>query len=174
MSQSKVVDETQKFLPVLRVTLGWMYFSAFLRRTVNVPAKLNPNSSAYVGGKLITFLPHAWAPVKGMLVYVLTNPALLYNFLLLFTVLEGIFGLFLMLGFFRLSGLVVAGLAWGIGAAGGWLGSTCLDEWQIAATEGAAAFMFLLTGSRWLSIDHYLYKRYPNGIKIGKYRIPLW
>lgn len=175
MAQSKVVDNTQKFLPILRITLGWMYFSAFLRRTVNVPTKLDPNSPAYVGGKLITFLPHAWPPVKGVLIYSLMHPAILYDFLILFTSLEAIFGLFLMLGLLtRLSGLVIAGLAWGIGAAGGWLGSTCVDEWQIAATEGAAAFMFVFTGSRWLSIDQYLYKKYPDGIKIWKYKIPLW
>lgn len=169
------IDTTQKYLPILRITLGWMYLSAFIRRTINVPAKLNPHSSAYVGGKLITFLPHAWSPIKGVLVMTLQNPALLYNFLILFTMLEGLFGLFLILGFLtRISGLVIAGLAWGIGAAAGWLGSTCVDEWQIAAVEGAAAFMFIFTGSRWLSIDQILAKKYPDGLKIGKIKIPLW
>ncbi|ARM75323.1 TQO small subunit DoxD [Acidianus manzaensis] len=168
------IDETQKFLPIIRVTLGWMFFSAFLRRTVNVPAKLNPSSSAYVGGKLITFLPHAWSPVKGVLVTVLENPSLLYDFLIVFTALEAIFGLFMILGFLtRLSGLVLAGLAWGIGAGGGWLGTTCVDEWQIAAVEGAAAFMFIFTGSKWLSIDQLIFKN-SKGIKIWKYYIPLW
>jgi len=174
MAQVKV-DTTQKYLPILRLTLGWMYLSAAIRRTINVPAKLNPNSSAYVGGKLITFIPHAWAPIKGMLIMVLDNPGLLYIFLIMFTALEGIFGLLLMLGgFTRLSGFVIAILAWGIGAAGGWLGSTCVDEWQIAVTEGAAAFMFMFTGSRWLSIDQFLASKYPDGVKIGKIRIPLW
>ncbi|BFH74643.1 thiosulfate:quinone oxidoreductase large subunit [Sulfurisphaera javensis] len=139
-----------------------------------MPAKLNPHSSAYVGGKLITFLPHAWGPVKGVLISVLQNPSMLYDFLVTFTALEAIFGLFMMLGFLtRLSGLVLTGLAWGIGAAGGWLGSTCVDEWQIAAVEGAAAFMFLFTGSRYLSIDQFLAKKW-KGIKIGKWYIPLW
>ena len=53
-------------------------------------------------------------------------------------------------------------LAWGIGAAAGWLGSTCVDEWQIAAVEGAAAFMFMFTGSRWLSIDQLLSSKFPR------------
>ncbi|BDC18631.1 TQO small subunit DoxD [Acidianus sp. HS-5] len=169
------VETTQKYLPILRVTLGWMFFSAFVRRTINVPAKLNPSSSAYVGGKLITFLPHAWGPVKGVLISVLNNPPLLYDFLIIFTALEAIFGLFMMLGLLtRLSGLVLAGLAWGIGLGGGWLGTTCVDEWQIAAVEGAGAFMFIFTGSRWLSADQLLYKKYSKGIKIWKYYIPLW
>jgi len=152
-----------------------MFFSAFVRRTINVPAKLNPSSSAYVGGKLITFLPHAWGPIKPMLLSVLQNAGELYAFIIImFTALEAIFGLFMMLGLFtRLSGLVLAGLAWGIGLAAGWLGSTCVDEWQIAATEGAAAFMFVFTGSRWLSLDYFLAKKW-KGIKIGKYYIPLW
>jgi len=168
------VEETQKFLPILRVTLGWMFFSAFVRRAINVPAKLNPSSSAYVGGKLITFLPHAWGPIKPMLLSVLQNSGELYAFIIMFTALEAIFGLFMMLGFLtRLSGLVLAGLAWGIGLAAGWLGSTCVDEWQIAAMEGAAGFMFVFTGSRWLSIDYFLAKKW-KGIKIGKYYIPLW
>lgn len=173
MAQS-TVEQTQRFLPIIRVTLGWMFFSAFIRRAINVPAKLNPNSSAYVGGKLITFLPHAWGPIKGILESVLMNPSMLYNFIIMFTALEAIFGLFMLIGFLtRLSGLVLAGLAWGIGAAAGWLGSTCVDEWQIAAMEGAAAFMFIFTGSRWLSIDQFLAQKF-KGIKIGKYYIPLW
>ena len=138
MAQNVTVEETQKFLPIVRMTLGWMFLSAFVRRVINVPAKLDPHSSAYVGGKLITFIPHAWDPIKPFLVSVLQNPGLLYDFIVLFTILEGVFGLFMMLGFLtRLSGLVIAGLAWGIGLAAGWLGSTCVDEWQIAAMEGA-------------------------------------
>ncbi|QGA54047.1 TQO small subunit DoxD [Sulfolobus sp. E5-1-F] len=168
------VEQTQKFLPMLRITLGFMFFSAFIRRAINVPAKLDPNSSAYVGGKLITFLPHAWSPIKGMLESILLNPSVLYDFIILFTALEAIFGLFMILGLLtRLSGLVLAGLAWGIGLAAGWLGSTCVDEWQIAAVEGAAAFMFVFTGSRWFSIDYLLAKK-SKGIRIGKYYIPLW
>ena len=162
MAQTEV-ESTQKYLPILRVTLGFMFFSAFVRRVINVPAKLNPNSSQYVGGKLITFIPHAWGPIKGILISTLQNPALLYDFIILFTALEAIFGLFLIVGFLtRLSGLVVALLAWGIGAAAGWLGSTCVDEWQIAAVEGAAAFMFMFTGSRWLSIDQLLSSKFPK------------
>jgi len=81
----------------------------------------------------------------------------------------------MILGLFtRLSGFVLAMFSWGMGLAAGWLGSTCVDEWQIASVEGAAALMFMLTGSRWLSIDQILYSKYPDGIKIGKIRIPLW
>lgn len=173
--QEVPIETTQKYLPILRITLGWMYFSAFLRRTVNVPAKLNPSSPAYVGGKLITFIPHAWQPIVGYLEWVVSHPSILFPFLLLFTAVEAVFGLFMMLGFMtRLSGLVIALLAWSIGAAGGWLGPTCVDEWQIAAVEGAAALMFMFTGSRWLSIDQYLSKKWPRGLRILNIYIPLW
>jgi len=173
--QEMVMEDVQKYLPVLRVTLGWMYFSAFLRRTVNVPDKLNPHSSAYVGGKLLTFIPHAWQPIVGQLEWFVSHPSILYPFLLLFTAVEAIFGLLMMLGFMtRLSGLVIAILAWSIGAAGGWLGPTCVDEWQIAVVEGAAGLMFMLTGSRWLSIDQYLARKWPRGLRILNLYIPLW
>lgn len=172
---SRSVETTQMYLPILRVTLGFMFFSAFVRRTINVPDKLNPHSSAYVGGKLITFLPHAWAPIRGTLEYVLLHPALLYEFLIFFTAMEALFGLLMMLGLFtRLSGLALALLSWGIGLGAGWLGPTCVDEWQIAVVEGAAAFMFIFTGSRWLSLDQLLSSRFPQGLKVGKMHIPLW
>ncbi len=168
------IDKTQVALPILRITLGWMFFSAFLRRVVNVPAKMNPASSAYVGGKLITFIPHAWL-ISGILEYTLEHPVLLYEFLVLWTALEAIFGLFMMLGFMsRLSGLALALLVWGIGLGAGWLGTTCLDEWQIAAVEGAAALMFMFTGSRWLSLDQLIARKYPKGLRIGRWHIPLW
>jgi thiosulfate dehydrogenase [quinone] large subunit len=168
------IDGTQMALPILRITLGWMFFSAFLRRVVNVPAKMNPSSSAYVGGKLITFIPHAWL-ISGVLEYTLEHPALLYEFLVAWTALEAIFGLFMMLGFMsRLSGLALALLVWGIGLGAGWIGTTCLDEWQIAAVEGAAALMFMFTGSRWLSLDQLIAKKYPQGLRIGRWHIRLW
>ncbi|BFH74642.1 hypothetical protein SJAV_25860 [Sulfurisphaera javensis] len=34
------VEETQKFLPILRITLGWMFFSAFVRRTIKCASKI--------------------------------------------------------------------------------------------------------------------------------------
>jgi len=60
---------------------------------------------------------------------------------------------------------VLALLSWGIGLAVGWLGPTCVDEWQIAAILGAVALMFMFTRSKWLSLDYYMNKKY-KGIKI--------
>jgi thiosulfate dehydrogenase [quinone] large subunit len=78
------------------------------------------------------------------------------------------FGLFMMLGFLARSfGLILAGLSWGIGFGGGWLGSTCVDKWQIASVEGAATFMFVFTDGRWLSIDQLLYKNIIKELKSG-------
>ncbi|MGC9145459.1 MAG: TQO small subunit DoxD [Nitrososphaeria archaeon] len=172
--QSPNVDQAQMALPIMRITLGWLYFSAMLRRVWNVPAKMNPSSPLYVGGKLITFIPHSLF-IGGILQYTLLHPTLLFDFLVIWTILEGVFGLFMMLGFMsRLSGLVIALLAWGIGLGAGWIGTTCLDEWQIAAVEGAAALVFAFAGSRWLSIDQLLVKKYPNGLRIGRWDIPLW
>ncbi|MCQ4343264.1 MAG: TQO small subunit DoxD [Sulfolobaceae archaeon] len=43
---AQTVETTRRYLPIPGVTLGWMFFSAFVRRTISVPAKLNPHSSA--------------------------------------------------------------------------------------------------------------------------------
>ena len=57
----------------LRMTAGWMFFSAFLRRVILAPEKLDPTSIEYVGHKFNHFLPHA-VGIKPMLEWLLTNP----------------------------------------------------------------------------------------------------
>jgi len=44
MMQNHDVDQAQMALPIMRITLGWLYFSAMLRRVWNIPAKMNPSS----------------------------------------------------------------------------------------------------------------------------------
>jgi hypothetical protein len=41
-----------------------------------------------------------------------------------------------------------------------------VNEWQIAAVEGVAGLMFMLTGSRWLLIDQCLARKWPRGLRI--------
>lgn len=52
--------------------------------------------------------------------------------MVIFTIIEAIVGLFIMLGLMtRLMSVGVLALATGILLGSGWLGTTCLDEWQI-------------------------------------------
>ena len=67
--------------------------------------------------------------------------------MLSFTLVECLVGLFLLLGLFvRLMSLGVSCLALAILLGSGWLGSTCVDEWQIGLLGLAGGFTLMLTG----------------------------
>ena len=75
----------------------------------------------------------------------------------IFTLVEGIVGLLYMLGFFtRLMSIGVFSLAFGILLGSGWLGTTCLDEWQIGILGVSAGFTIFLSGGGKYSLDYLL------------------
>src|SRR5690625_2212369 len=77
-----------------------------------------------------------------------------------FTIIEAIVGLFIILGLFtRLASVGVFFLAMGILLGSGWIGTTCLDEWQIGVLGVASGFTLFLTGSGPYSLDNYLINR---------------
>ena len=145
----------------LRLVIGWTYFSAFWRRTV-LATKLDPDVSGYIGEKFNHFLPNALG-IKPIILYLVEQPNLLWMNMLVFTIIEGIVGLCIMLGLWtRLMSLAVIGLATGILLASGWIGTTCLDEWQIGILGVATGFVLFLTGSGRHSMDRFLIsKKYP-------------
>ncbi|GGF45617.1 quinol oxidase [Echinicola rosea] len=139
----------------LRLVVGWTYFSALYRRTI-LTDKLDPEISGYIGEKFNHFLPHALG-IKPIIQYLVENPDLLWWAMVIFTVVEGIVGLMIMLGAFtRVMSVGVFGLAMGILLGSGWIGTTCLDEWQIGVLGIATGFVLFLTGSGKYSVDHYL------------------
>ena len=141
----------------LRLVIGWTYFSAFWRRTVLVD-KLDPELTGYIGEKFNAFLPNALG-IKPIIQYLVENPDILWINMVIFTVIEGIVGLFIMFGLFtRIMSIGVFGLAMGILLGSGWIGTTCLDEWQIGILGIATGFVLFLTGSGKYSIDNYLIK----------------
>ena len=114
----------------LRLIVGWTYFSAFWRRLV-LENKLIPDATGYIGEKFNHFLPNSIG-IKPIIEYLVSTPDLLWWAMVIFTLVEGIVGLLYMLGFFtRLMSIGVFSLAFGILLGSGWLGTTCLDEWQI-------------------------------------------
>lgn len=142
----------------LRLVVGWTYFSAFWRR-VALADKLNPDAAGYIGQKFNHFLPNALG-IKPMIEYLVTHPDSLFIFMVVFTIIEGIVGLMLMLGFStRLMSLGTIGLAMGILLGSGWIGTTCLDEWQIGVLGIAAGFVLFFSGSGLYSIDGLFIKR---------------
>lgn len=146
------------FTLALRLVVGWTYFSAFWRR-VAIAYKLDPESAGYIGEKFNHFLPHALG-IKPLIEYLVSNPEALWWSMVAFTIIEGIVGLLLMFGLFtRAMSVAVFGLAMGILLGSGWIGTTCLDEWQIGVLGVAAGFTLFLTGSSTFSVDGELMKR---------------
>src|SRR5690554_4551976 len=143
------------FSLALRLVIGWTYFSAFWRRFF-LSNKLDPESAGYIGEKFNHFLPNAIG-IKPIIEFMLTNPDILWWGMFFFTIIEGVVGLFLMLGFLtRLMSIGVLSLAMGILLGSGWIGTTCLDEWQIGILGIAGGFTLFFSGSAQYSVDYWL------------------
>jgi len=154
----------------VRLVIGWTYFSAFWRRTA-LANKLDPEAAGYIGEKFNHFLPNALG-IKPIILYLVENPDILWINMVIFTIIEGIVGLFIMFGLFtRLMSIGVFGLAMGILLGSGWIGTTCLDEWQIGVLGIATGFVLFLTGSGKYSVDNYLMK---NNFSITKKKGFAW
>ena len=139
----------------LRLIVGWTYFSAFWRRLV-LENKLIPDATGYIGEKFNHFLPNSIG-IKPIIEYLVSTPDLLWWAMVIFTLVEGIVGLLYMLGFFtRLMSIGVFSLAFGILVGSGWLGTTCLDEWQIGILGVSAGFTIFLSGGGKYSLDYLL------------------
>lgn len=138
----------------LRLVIGWTYFSAFWRRLI-LENKLIPDEAGYIGEKFNHFLPNALG-IKPIIERLVTHPEELHLAMVVFTIIEAVVGLFIILGLFtRAMSLGVFGLALGILLGSGWLGTTCLDEWQIGVLGIAGGFTLFLTGSDAYSMDKY-------------------
>ena len=138
----------------LRLVVGWTYFSAFWRRLI-LENKLDPDTAGYIGQKFNHFLPNALG-IKPIIEHLVLNPDELWLTMVVFTIIEAIVGLFIMLGLFtRLMSIGVIALAMGILLGSGWIGTTCLDEWQIGVLGVAGGFILFLSGSGYFSIDNY-------------------
>lgn len=164
----------------LRLVLGWMFFSAAWRRVVLAGGKLNPGSPLWVGHKFNTFLPHAsnFLGVGSLIRFLILRPHLLAVFLNVFTVIEFLVGLSLIFGLFsRLGGFGVVALAFGILFGSGWLGATCLDEWQVGSVEMTVGLLIIFAGSSW-SLDDIVRSIWPSVGNSFLYRLvgngPLW
>lgn len=138
----------------IRLVIGWTYFSAFWRRLI-LENKLIPDEAGYIGEKFNHFLPNALG-IKPIIEYLVTHPDALQTSMVSFTIIEAIVGLFIIWGLFtRLMAAGVFALAMGILLGSGWIGTTCLDEWQIGVLGIACGFTLFLTGSGTYSLDQY-------------------
>ncbi|WP_026976968.1 TQO small subunit DoxD [Flavobacterium tegetincola] len=153
----------------IRFVIGWTYFSAFWRRLV-LENKLDPEQVGYIGEKFNHFIPNALG-IKPMIEFLVTNPDHLWYSMVAFTIIEGIVGLFLILGFFtRLMSIGVFMLAMGILLGSGWIGTTCLDEWQIGVLGIASGFTLFFSGSSYYSLDYYFMQKKFNFTKTNWFK----
>ena len=142
----------------LRLVVGWTYFSAFWRILI-LENKLIETEAGYIGVKFNHFLPNALG-IKPVIEYLVTHPEALWWAMVVFTLVEAVVGLFIMLGLFtRLMAVGVFSLAMGILLGSGWIGTTCLDEWQIGVLGVSTGFMLFLTGGGIGSLDYYFSKK---------------
>lgn len=162
----------------IRLVIGWTYFSAFWRRLI-LDNKLIPEEAGYIGEKFNHFLPNALG-IKPLIEYLVTHPDALHTAMIAFTIIEAIVGLLIILGLFtRLMSVGVFGLAMGILLGSGWLGTTCLDEWQIGILGISGGFTLFLTGSGSYSLDNCLLRKH-SGLRdqkwftwLGSGRLPI-
>jgi uncharacterized membrane protein YphA (DoxX/SURF4 family) len=151
---NQTYSQAGMFATALRWVTGWTYFSAFWRRLI-LENKLNPDEAGYIGEKFNHFLPNALG-IKPLIEYLVSHPDNLWWAMASFTIIEGIVGLLFILGLFtRLMSIGVFALASGILLGSGWLGTTCLDEWQIGVLGVAAGFTIFLSGGGRYSLDEY-------------------
>ena len=158
MENINIKNDTGLLALAVRLVIGWTYFSAFFRRII-LTNKLDPDRAGYIGEKFNHFLPNAIG-IKPIIQYLVENPDVLWLNMVIFTIIEGIVGLFIMFGLFtRIMSIGIFGLAMGILLGSGWIGTTCLDEWQIGVLGIATGFVLFFTGSGKYSIDKYLMKK---------------
>ncbi|WP_028892683.1 TQO small subunit DoxD [Tenacibaculum sp. 47A_GOM-205m] len=157
MISNNIKNDSGLLALAIRLVIGWTYFSAFWRRTI-LANKLDPEVAGYIGEKFNHFLPNALG-IKPLIQYLVENPDILWLNMVIFTIIEGIVGLFIIFGLFtRIISIGVFGLAMGILLGSGWIGTTCLDEWQIGVLGIATGYVLFLTGSGKYSLDNYFIK----------------
>lgn len=166
----QIKNEAGLVTTAIRLVVGWTYFSAFWRRTL-LANKLDPDTAGYIGQKFNHFLPNALG-IKPLIQYLVENPDVLWLNMVIFTVIEGVVGLFIIMGLFtRLMSIGVFLLAGGILLGSGWIGTTCLDEWQIGVLGIATGFVLFLSGGGKYTVDHYLIA---NRFKLTKHEWFPW
>jgi uncharacterized membrane protein YphA (DoxX/SURF4 family) len=170
MINNNIKNDSGLLALAIRFVIGWTYFSAFWRRTI-LANKLDPEVAGYIGEKFNHFLPNALG-IKPLIQYLVENPDILWLNMVIFTIIEGIVGLFIIFGLFtRIMSIGVFGLAMGILLGSGWIGTTCLDEWQIGVLGIATGYVLFLTGSGKYSLDNYFIK---NNLSFTKKKWFAW
>lgn len=145
------------FVLPIRFVLGWIFWGGGSRRFIYAPSKLDPHSSTWLANKLQSAMPGALLGTNHIISLLLQHFWLLYFFLIVFSLLELLSGLGLILGCFtRLCASVTFLLSITLMLSFGWEGGSCMDEWTMAVSAIAMSAVLILSGSPAFSIDELL------------------
>jgi uncharacterized membrane protein YphA (DoxX/SURF4 family) len=132
--------------------------------------KLNPDVPGYVANKLAHALPGSMFP--DLMEWVMVHGAFLHFMVWLWTLLELVVGVALIFGFAtRIMAFASVLLNISLMMIFGWMGSTCVDEWTMAAAGFAMGTVLMMTGGGAWSIDQWLANRYPAWAERGWFRV---
>ena len=175
-SRAKDVDSwvPSSYLWPLRFIIGFQFFTAWARRYLNAPSKMDWYSKHNIAHKFSTMMPHALPPIQGMIRWLLLHPHWAWDFLIIFSWVEFVVGLFLLTGTLtRLAAFGAAVLSFSMLFGNGWLGTACVDEFQIGSVEGIAAMVLMFVGAGGLGVDRWIHKYWDGHLRIGRWNLHL-
>ncbi|HEN47234.1 MAG TPA: DoxX family membrane protein [Mizugakiibacter sp.] len=153
----------------VRLVQGWVYWGGASRRMFYdfqmvqghlSAVKMNPDVSGYVANKLAHAMPGSMFP--GMIQWIMVHGSLLHTMVWFWTLVELVVGVGLIIGFAtRILALASVGVNVSLMMIFGWMGSTCVDEWTMAAAGFAMGTVLMLTGGGSWSVDHWLARHNP-------------
>lgn len=127
----------------------------------SVPIKMDPSSPGYVANKLLHAAPGS--PLGPAIHWMVGHSLLLYALVWVWTLAELFIGVGLIFGLFtRLWAFGSLLINISLMVLFGWMGSTCVDEWTMAAAGFAMGTTLMVSGGGTWSLDHYLMQRWPQ------------
>ncbi|TAL84949.1 MAG: DoxX family membrane protein [Rhodanobacter sp.] len=163
----------------VRLVQGWVYWGGASRRMFYdfhmvhghlSAVKLNPDVGGYLANKLIHAMPGSVFP--DLIQWILLHGSFLHFMVWFWTLVELVVGVGLIIGFAtRLLAFASVGLNVSLMMIFGWMGSTCVDEWTMAAAGFAMGTVLMLTGGGSWSVDQWLARRNPEMGERGWFRV---
>lgn len=146
----------------IRFVQGWIFWGGGSRRFIYDPLKLDPYTSDWMANKLQSAMPGALFDLSSVVGFLLQHFVILYTAIILFSLVELLSGLGLILGLFtRASAMLTVLVSIILMILFGWQGGTCLDEWTMAVSNLSMGLTLFLMGGSAYSLDAWLIKKRP-------------
>ena len=148
---------------ILRASIAWVMWGGAARRMFYIPKKLDMTSPAYMMNKILHAAPGASFGVGDIIHWLYGNPMLAHFSIWALTLAELAIAIFFALGLAtRATALLSTAINVNLMVIFGWMGTTCLDEWNLSAYGFAMSLTVLVLGSGSFSIDNMLLKKCPK------------